>query len=291
MRALSILAVFAVAVTGAVAGAAGPTPSEVLVAAVEDASDPVAIDRAARHLSNRELIALVNGGRRETRAAVFAAAFVGDNVALLGALSDVAGSFDRSLAVPAARAAQQIAASLDGPAIAEREIPRRTLAEAAVAWHRVARDRQLWADVRVTALEVARDLTRLLGGDGTRPVIELVADPDPEVRRAALELLRSPLPAERYRRVAERITGDADPEVALAAAAALCFGVRFGDDAAAIRAAIGEAGLARVAELAADPALSGPARVAAAACLTDDKALRAVRKTLPPELRRQLDRK
>jgi hypothetical protein len=273
--------------TAAISGAADE-PTDELVAAVADASNPVAIDRAARRLSTRQLTDLIGMGRAGTRAAVFAASLAIDSFALLSPLADIAGGYDRSLAVPAARAARAIAGELDTASVAELEIPRRTLAEAAVAWHRVARDRQVWADVRVSALEVARDLTALLSGDGSKPVIELVTDPDAEVRRAALELLESPLAPARYPRVVDRLTGDSDPEVALAAAAALCFGVRFGDDAASIRAAAGEAGLERIAELAADASLPGPARVAAAGCLTGARELAAVRRSLPASLRRQL---
>ena len=276
-------------VAGATAAiAAPPDSSAVLVAAVADASDPVAIDRAARKLSAPQLLELIGGGRSETRAAVFAASLNNDGTAMLGALSDIAGGFDRSLAVPAARAARAIASALDRAALAEREIPRRLIAEAAVGWHRIARDRQLWSDVRIVALEVARDLTELLGADGSKPVIELVADPDSEVRRAALELLPSPLPAERYGRVAAKIT-DTDREVAIAAAAALCFGVRFGDDAAAIRKAAGAAGIAAISALAADPLLPAPARAAAAGCITDPNVRKAIRATLPRNLRPLLD--
>lgn len=263
--------------------------SQRLVTAVADASDPVAIARASRRLSGRQLSEMIGASRAETRAVVFAAPFNDEAVAMLPHLSDVAGGYDRSLAVPASRAAREIAGSLDGPAIAEREIPRRDLAEAAVAWHRVARDRSLWADVRIAALEVSRDLTRLLTGDGTKTSIELVADPDPEVRRAALELLDSPLPPARYARVVDRLLADSVDEVALAAAAALCSGVRFGDDLGPIREAAGSRGLERVAALAADRALSPPARFAAAGCISGAEQRRAIARTLPADLRRKLE--
>lgn len=286
MRAAFITGVLAVA-TAALASpeASGTGP---LVAAVAGAADPVAIARAASRLSGRQLVEMIGNSRAETRAVVFAAPFNDEAVAMLSRLSDVAGGYDRSLAVPASRAARQIAGGLDGAAIAAREIPRRHLAEAAVAWHRVARDRSLWADVRIAALEVSRDLTRLLTGDGTRPVIELVADPDPEVRRAALELLASPLPPARVPRVVARLIEDDSDEVALAAAAALCSGARFGDDVAAALEAAGARGLERIAGLTTDESLSAAARFAAAGCLSG-AAARAAARALPDELRRQLE--
>ena len=265
---------------------ASPKP---LIEAVAEASDPVAIARAASRLSGRQLEEMIGSSRAATRAVVFAAPFNDEAVAMLSRLSDVAGGYDRSLAVPASRAAREIAGNLESTEISAREIPRRDLAEATVSWHRIARDRSLWADVRVAALETARDLTRLLTGDGSKPVIELVADPDPEVRRAALELLESPLRPAAYPRVVSRLIEDEVDEVALAAAAALCSGALFGDDMAPVLEAAGESGLERIAALAGDRKLSAAARFAAAGCLEGD-ARSAIARNLPAELRRQLER-
>jgi hypothetical protein len=66
------------------------------------------------------------------------------------------------------------------------------------------------------------------------------------------------------------VAADPDPVVALAAAQAACEGLRFGDPARPVLAALGAKGLPRLRALVADRNLSGGARLAAARCLAVD---------------------
>jgi hypothetical protein len=155
---------------------------------------------------------------------VRAAAHAADGWALLVPLAEVAAGGDRSLAVPAARTAVGIAAALDRERVLDLDIPDDELATALTAWRDLGADGNRWADVRVLALEVGVHLHGALGADALSEDVAFdaaarIADDDPEIRRAALELLGpGALPADA---IATRVTDD-DPDVARAAAQALC---------------------------------------------------------------------
>ncbi len=96
--------------------------------------------------------------------------------------------------------------------------PRRVRARA--AWAKLAADRTRWIELRVLALDTASALAP--DGAGV-PLDAALADPDPALRRIAIEDLVSPLAAEHRTAVAKALVSDTDDAVARAAGAALCF--------------------------------------------------------------------
>ncbi len=217
---------------------------------------------------------LAGGGRRARLAACRAAPSAPDAWALIGPLAAVADRPDRALAVEAARAAGTIAAALDRDALLGAEAPDDEVRAALTAWRSIGADAHRWPDVRVRALEIGRDLAAALGPDATGDdapydAAARIADPDPEVRRAALELLP---PRDPPLALAAAALADPDPEVAVAAAQAMCTGLALGDDPAPALAAAGADGLARMRALVVDSALAAPARLDTARCLVADRA-------------------
>ncbi len=216
---------------------------------------------------------LGGGARRQRVAACRAAPSAPDAWALMEPLARVAGGADRALAVEAARAAGTIAASLDRDALLAADAPDDEVRAALGAWRNIGADGHRWPDVRVHALEIGRDLAAALGPDAPADVpfdaAARIADAEPEVRRAALELLpaRDPPLA-----LAASALADPDPSVAVAAAQAMCAGLALGDDAAPVVAAIGATGLERMRALVVDATLSAPARLDTARCLVADGA-------------------
>jgi hypothetical protein len=199
---------------------------------------------------------------------------------LLADLATVAGSWDRSRAAPAARAAARIARQL-GPDDAIRgDLPDDALAVRANAWLALARRRDRWADVRVHALEVAARLAdaRRATSDDAGPGFDLagfLADPDPEVRRAACELTPVPVPPDQHAALATALAEDTEPAVAIAAAQALCGDLADRRDPRPILDALGNRGIARLRGLLTEAPLGdvpAPALVDAARCLRADAA-------------------
>ena len=85
-----------------------------------------------------------------------------------------------------------------------------------------------------------------------------LADPDPELRIAAVELVPRPAPGAMFATIAPAL-GDADDAVAFAAAQTICADAA--DDPAAVKDALGPAGAAQVRALAkAHPAAKELAR-------------------------------
>lgn len=220
---------------------------------------------------------LAAGTRRQRVAACRAAPSAPDAWALVEPLAKVAGGADRALAVEAARAASAIAAALDRDALLAADAPDDEVRAALGAWRAVGADAHRWPDVRVHALEIGRDLAVALGPDAQADApfdaAARVADAEPEVRRAALELLpaRNPPLA-----LAASALADPDPTVAVAAAQAMCAGLALGDDAKPVLAAAGAAGLERMRAMVVDAKLSAPARLDTARCLVADGAAKSI---------------
>lgn len=197
---------------------------------------------------------------------------------LLGPLAELAGGWDRRTAAPAARAAARIARGLDGDSAIAGDVPDDRLEELALAWQTLAGRGDRWSDVRVHALEVATRLARARLAtaesppDETAGLLGAALDPDPQLRRAALELMPVPAPAALHSTLAARVAGDAEPLVRLAAAQALCAALP--EDEEAVMGALGAPGLDALRTLLAGPDAARPAAAAAvldaARCLAAD---------------------
>ena len=224
----------------------------------------------ARRAGHRLSGALASEDRTLRLAAVAAAPNAQVPWVMLAPLAKLARSKDRREAASAAWTAARIANGLDRQTVLDQDYPVDLLHERMAAWREVARDRGRWPDVRVHALETAAALHRALGSDAMQAPFDLAstaADPEPEVRRAVFELLPAPLPDELIAMVARRVTDDGEPAVALAAAQALCLGIALDADPAPLVEALGDAGLARIAELAATSGMSAAAMADAQRCL------------------------
>ncbi|MBP9205013.1 MAG: hypothetical protein KBG28_13670 [Kofleriaceae bacterium] len=243
------------------------------------------------------------------RAAIAAAPASADAWTLLPALAGVAAGWDRFAAVAAAEAALHIARHL-GPTSAV-GIEDDEVDAAQAGWRTLARAPTAWPRVRVAAVEITARLRALAdeiptltppvpGPAGLPPdLTELLADADPAVRRAAAEAVPAPMPVLARVPLAGMVERDPVPGVALAAAQALCGELAGGADAAPVLAALGPAGLARLAALLSAPDLAGQpagAVIDAARCLAADDsaasraALRAARVHAAPVARRLLPR-
>jgi len=87
----------------------------------------------------------------------------------------------------------------------------------------------------------------------------MLADPDPDLRAAAIALIPQPTAAALRAPLVETLLHDADDRVALAAAQALCADL-VADPPAPILDALGEPGLAKIRTLVAMKASPGPIR-------------------------------
>jgi hypothetical protein len=238
---------------------------------------------------------LASPDRLTALAAIAAAPAVADPLGLLPALAGVAGGRDRRTAVPAASAAGAIARTLARRAAPDPDddIPDDELAGWQAAWQALARRDDRWIELRVAALDVAAALAEVRH----QPLVwtEVLADPDPALRRAALELLAPPLDPALRSAVAARIADDAEPRVAIAAAAALCSDL-VSDPPGPTLAAIGPRGLARLRAALAEVALDDIGAIRdAARCLAADpdpasgSALAALRQRASGALRAALE--
>jgi hypothetical protein len=237
---------------------------------------PDELARAGQRLAAKEATDALTGADRELAlAAASAAPWVGDRIWLLVALGEAARSPDRPLAAAAARSAARIAGNLDGDQLLQRDVPPDWVRARMAEYRAQAADAGRWTDVRVASLEVAAHLHRALleRAAPSEPAYDLsavLADPEPELRRAALELTIGPLDEDQRSLVAARVKSDEDPAVVAAAAQALCEGLAFGEDAAPVLEALGRRGLTRMRALVADSDEPAPARAAVALCLHAD---------------------
>lgn len=236
------------------------------------------VERAARNAGARRLTLALAGAAADrvlAQAAAEGAPFAEDAVWLLQPLAVAARSPDRPLAVRAARAAARIAGALDPSALLVADAPPDWTRARIHELRAIAGDSARWTDVRIFALEAAARLHRALESDAgpadvPYDLAATAADPDPELRRAAFELLASPLRPAELAIAARAVARDGEPTVALAAGQAACDGLRFGDPARPVLAALGAKGLVRLRALVANKALSPGARLGAARCLAVD---------------------
>ncbi|MEZ4367711.1 MAG: HEAT repeat domain-containing protein [Kofleriaceae bacterium] len=224
------------------------------------------------------------------RTALLVAPDVDDAYVLLGPLAEQADSWNRATAAHAADAARQIARRLGPRAPVAADVDDDELEARQTRYLALAQRADRWPDVRVAALEVVAALAtvRARGEDLVEPgydLTALLADPEPELRRAAAELLPSPTTEAQRPALVRALLDDPVPAVSLAAAQALCgdlVGLGAGDPEAVL-GAIGPLGLERLrgfvsAEDAGDdPDLPVAALLDAARCLAaaggkDDRA-------------------
>lgn len=258
----------------ALLAASGPPGGGLRAALLSPDADAIA--RAGARSSARELeLAFASPDRLTRLAASRASPHCADSWVLLLPLAWAARDPDRALAAEAARAAVFIARDFDRDRVRLEEIPDDRVRARLEAWRRVGATPDLWPDVRVLALETSVALAAALGPDALPEdvpydVTARLGDHEPEVRRAALELLPT-APEELPREaIADRVTRDEDETVALVAAQILCAGLFFGDDARAALAAMGEPGLERLRKLVERPAAPAAAALDAARCLAAD---------------------
>lgn len=242
-------------------------------------------------------LALQSPDRKVVLAATAAVRAAEDGWVLLAPLAELASRPDRPLAAAAAASAVAIAARIDEAFLDEHEVTKAELGERIRAWSALAAARHRWPDVRVHALEISAHLARVgrgfaLGFD----LAGLAGDPEPEVRRAAFEVLPQPVPESARALAAEAVAHDSEPVVALAAAQSLCSGLGFDEPAGPILAALGDAGAQRLRTLILDPTLPPAARLDGARCLAADArpeslvAVRRLQKTGPASIRRAVAR-
>ena len=237
-------------------------------------TDPGALVAVGSEHGAGGLVPLLTGGdsREVTRAAIEASAGADDGWLTLVPLAALAAGPDRSLAAPAAFSAERIARAFDRDRMLELDVPDEAARAALAAWRSLGATADRWADVRVHALEVTTHLHAALGADAgpddaPYDLDALIADADPEVRRAALELLPQPIPTGAIPKAAAILRGDTDPIVAIVAAQVLCAGLAFDDEPTAILAAIDSAGMTRLAALIVDSAMPPGAIADAKRCV------------------------
>jgi CRP-like cAMP-binding protein len=257
------------------------------------AGDDDEVARSGGHLGARGLTRILGGGDRLAQLAAIAAAPAADDAPLLlQVLAAHARGADRPIAERAARAAARIAGAISRDEVLLRDLPRDFLRARIAEYRALGADAHRWADVRVAGLEVAARLHQALGAEAAPtdapfdPAVVL-ADRDPEVRRAALELMSSPLSPGALSLVAAHVTAETVPLIALVAGQVACDGIAAGDPARPVLAALGAAGLVRLRQLVATRGLPLGARLGAAHCLAADPSpkSRAALATLPPRRR------
>lgn len=222
----------------------------VVVAAAGLASMRAAIDRgdvdeAARQgmLAGPTVVeaALHEPDRPAQLAAIAAAPHVTSAIELLDALAEVAAGPDRRVAIPAARAAVEIARAF-GRHDRPDDIAPDDVATWRRRWAELAGDRDRWIELRVLAADTAAALDRT--GSGV-DLATALADPDPAFRRAVIANVPVPVPAAARAPLAAAVVKDGDRAVALAAAATLCADLAH-DPPGPVLGALGTAGLARI---------------------------------------------
>ena len=196
------------------------------------------------------------------------------------ALARAAAGPDRRTAIPAARAAREIARSLAGAGTSVEladDLAPDDLAQWRDTWAAIATNHERWIEVRVAALDTAAALDRAIraaGGAHREGVgIDLGAalgDPDPAVRAAAVMNVPAPVPTALRPSLATAVVKDTDDRVALAAAQALCFDLADEPPEPTLDA-LGEPGLARLRSLATATGTPRAALTELAYCLAADK--------------------
>jgi hypothetical protein len=276
-----------------VAGVTSPARATPSLATMKAALEKGDLDEASRQgvLAGPAVVeaALASPDRATVLAGIAAAPRVEDRAGLLEPLAQIARGADRRTAIPATRAAAQIAREL------ARNEPADDIADADIVASRdrfadIALDRTRWIEVRVLAVDTAvyiersrlipagtsapglqRPLLDPAHADGTGvPLAPSLADPDPAIRRIVLAHAPSPLPPELRDPIARAVVSDIDPLVALAAAAVVCADLAF-DPAEPILSALGAAGITRVQTIVTTSGAPRGHLREAARCLAADK--------------------
>ncbi|HEY0251229.1 MAG TPA: hypothetical protein VGC41_06860 [Kofleriaceae bacterium] len=159
--------------------------------------------------------------RTTVLAGIAAAPMVEDRAELLPDLARVAGAGDRRTAIPAARAAKQIA-----DAMTKKDLPDDLAPEDVQEWRASFEQLAITPGrpiaLRITSLEVASSLEHVIDRDELGfDLGKALADSDPLLRIAALELVPRPLGANLRAQILPALA-DRDDGVALAAANILC---------------------------------------------------------------------
>jgi hypothetical protein len=193
--------------------------------------------------------ALVEGAldapaRATQLAAIVAAPHVEGSAELLPHLASVASRGDRRTAIPAARAAREMARELARHELADDLAPD-DLAGWRAQFEQLAANSHRFIEVRVLALDTVAALTQVIepGAIGFDLGVAL-ADPDPAYRAIALADIPTPRPNNIIAALANTATNDVDDKVALLAAQVLC-----GDDPGAGRWLLAAQGGARLKKL------------------------------------------
>lgn len=216
----------------------------------------------------------------------------------LAVLAELAASSDRRRARAAAAVAATLAARLSVEAAEAEDLDGEELLSWQADYLAIAGRADGWIDVRTDCLEVAALLGRValvLGvapaaptavppsppspaaparppaatSPGDAALLAALADPDPAMRRAAVDLFASPIPPPIRAELARLAAAEADPVVARAAAAALCAELA-GQIAGDVLGALGREGMNRVRELARATTDAQAADVDLARCLAAD---------------------
>ncbi len=253
-RVTASAAVLAVLAGAGVLAAAPERASGRLVSAFFS-GDELEFRRAGYQLGASGLAAEIESNQRaRSLAALRAAPHAEDAWTLLAPLAAVARGPDRPKAVASSRSAAAIASELTRAEALRLDIPDALLGEAIEEYREIAADPGRFTDVRVNALETTRALGEATQSRTVGFRVEAVAlGDDPEVRRAAFELLPTPLSARHLTLAGERAQDDPDPAVAAAAMQALCGGLALGDDPEPALDALGDGGLSRLRKLLYDP--------------------------------------
>lgn len=225
MRALPIVTLLVIPLVAASEARAQyhfPSPAEV-VRAVKRGDDND-IDRLAQRLLAMRLLRIVERGQPdERRAALVTIGFADDGWAVAPQLLRIASASPAPEAEAAARALQRQAERWTPLYLETNDVPPDLIGQVAAALAPIVRRPDLAAAVRVPLVAAAGRLVELrrLQESDLRPLLN---DPDAEVRLAAIDSLRR-LPARSLQGLDLVLTGDTDPRVASAAAAAICYDV------------------------------------------------------------------
>ncbi len=234
------------------------------------AADQTELERIASAMSSAELDnRLGHSVRLHQLSAIAAVPWTHEPTHHLSALAETADSPDRKIAVAGTRAALTIVATLNPGVIENRELETAALADALGHWRRIVEDDGRWPDVRVDALELVTSLAKTLERSDWRDYLAArLESAEPELRRAAIELLPQPL-TDASRTAVRSAIDDKDEQVSATAAAILCQGIASGDAPGETIEALGDQGKAKLtAIITASPAWLEPAfKRYIAACL------------------------
>ena len=273
------------------------TPEQSLEARLFDAfqrRDTVELERAARRMGIGGMRAALGSARAARAAALAAAPLLPRSWLLLPDLVPRCADRDRAIALAAAEATHQIAEDLRQPELQQNDDLPETLAPWARQLGKLAADRQISVDVRVKCLQALAQLLELCTIP-LEPLLSLLDEPEPAVRRASTELFGHGSSEAARARLAKLVATDSAPTVARAAAAVLCASVplRAPKSSPELTALQDAGALPRLREISQDSDAGIDELLDVARCLTrsgtaaDRKALKALQ-ARSASLRRQL---